>query len=290
MGGKFSVDSSPRRPGENTLVVATDYAGDIEVARAIRDAVRRSRLQHRRRSRRRGTTSKGWLTSRRCDSDVKGDAGRRRRRGRPGAHPRRRSPERDEAFDARRAARPATDDEIRAAFGASALPARSFEGEILADAARDGEYVAGANRDGWHLRGVAASDLGRGCRFREPREGTTALSAARSASRPRSRGVTSSTSVRSTGAVAGSVRRRRREKPPSAAAVDRPGRVMAAIVEQRHDTRESTVRDRAPYDVHLAVLKGAEMIASRRRPLDEADRRPPRRPRPSPWRGSPTPT
>ena len=55
--------------------------------------------------------------------------------------------------------RPSTDEEIRAAFGASggSLGPVGFKGEIIADEAlRDGQFVAGANRDGWHLRGVEA--------------------------------------------------------------------------------------------------------------------------------------
>ena len=55
--------------------------------------------------------------------------------------------------------RPATDEEIRAAFGASggSLGPVGFKGEVVADEAlREGQFVAGANRDGWHLRGVEA--------------------------------------------------------------------------------------------------------------------------------------
>src|SRR5207302_5119267 len=55
--------------------------------------------------------------------------------------------------------RPATDDEIRAAFGAGggSLGPVGFDGEVVADEAlREGQFVAGANRDGWHLRGVEA--------------------------------------------------------------------------------------------------------------------------------------
>src|SRR5439155_3612093 len=58
-----------------------------------------------------------------------------------------------------RPARPSTDDEIRAAFGASggSLGPVGFKGEVIADEAlRHGRFVAGANRDGWHLRGVEA--------------------------------------------------------------------------------------------------------------------------------------
>ena len=53
--------------------------------------------------------------------------------------------------------RPATDDEIRAAFGADggSLGPVGVTVEIVADETlREGQFVAGANRNGWHLRGV----------------------------------------------------------------------------------------------------------------------------------------
>ncbi len=56
---------------------------------------------------------------------------------------------------------PATEDEIRAAFGAEpgSLGPVGFEGPVLVDETlREGQFVAGANRTGWHLRGV---ELGR---------------------------------------------------------------------------------------------------------------------------------
>src|SRR5204862_148180 len=55
--------------------------------------------------------------------------------------------------------RPATDDEIRAAFGVGggSLGLVGVDVEVIADEAlRDGQYVAAANEDGWHLRGVQA--------------------------------------------------------------------------------------------------------------------------------------
>jgi hypothetical protein len=55
--------------------------------------------------------------------------------------------------------RPATDEEIRAAFGAGggSLGPVGFSGEVIADKALlEGQFVAGANRDGFHLRGVEA--------------------------------------------------------------------------------------------------------------------------------------
>jgi prolyl-tRNA synthetase len=54
-------------------------------------------------------------------------------------------------------ARLATDEEIRAAFGADpgSIGPVGFAGEIVADEAlREGQFVAGANRTGFHLRGV----------------------------------------------------------------------------------------------------------------------------------------
>jgi prolyl-tRNA synthetase len=56
--------------------------------------------------------------------------------------------------------RPATEEEIREAFGAgggSIGPVGVDGVEVIADEAlRNGQFVAGANRDGWHLRGVEA--------------------------------------------------------------------------------------------------------------------------------------
>src|SRR3954470_5348784 len=54
-------------------------------------------------------------------------------------------------------ARPSTEEEIRAAFGADpgSLGPVGFAGEVVADELlREGQFVAGANRTGWHLRGV----------------------------------------------------------------------------------------------------------------------------------------
>ncbi len=71
-------------------------------------------------------------------------------------------------------ARAATEDEIRAAFGADpgSLGPVGFAGEIVADdSLRDGQFVAGANRTGYHLRGV---EHGRDfqARFADLREAT----------------------------------------------------------------------------------------------------------------------
>src|SRR5438309_2316432 len=53
--------------------------------------------------------------------------------------------------------RPATEEEIRDAFGADpgSLGPVGFSGEVVADETlREGQFVAGANRTGRHLRGV----------------------------------------------------------------------------------------------------------------------------------------
>jgi prolyl-tRNA synthetase len=55
------------------------------------------------------------------------------------------------------AVRPATEEEIRAVFGADPgyLGPVGFAGDVVLDEAlAEGQYVAGANRSGWHLRGV----------------------------------------------------------------------------------------------------------------------------------------
>ena len=57
------------------------------------------------------------------------------------------------------AVRPATEDEIRHAFGADpgSIGPIGFTGPVVADEAlREGQFVAGANRTGWHVRGVEA--------------------------------------------------------------------------------------------------------------------------------------
>ena len=71
--------------------------------------------------------------------------------------------------------RPATEEEIREAFGADpgSLGPVGFTGEIVADEAlREGQFVAGANRTGWHLRGVEAGrDFAAALRGHPPAEG-----------------------------------------------------------------------------------------------------------------------
>ncbi len=85
--------------------------------------------------------------------------------------------------------RPATEAEIRAAFGAGggSLGPIGIDVEVIADEAlREGQFVAGANRDGWHLRGVEA---GRDYQpafadIRQAKEGDACPVLRRSAERP----------------------------------------------------------------------------------------------------------
>jgi prolyl-tRNA synthetase len=166
--------------------------------------------------------------------------------------------------------RPSTDDEIRAAFGASggSLGPVGFEGKVIADLTlQEGQFVAGANRDGFHLRGVEAgrdyepefADL------REPLEGDRC---------PECDGaLTFQTAIEvghifyfadkySSGLDATFLDEDGKEKPLLGGSYGiGPGRVLAAVVEQSHD-EDGIVWPRAiaPYDVHLVVLKGAEEI------------------------------
>jgi prolyl-tRNA synthetase len=166
--------------------------------------------------------------------------------------------------------RPATDEEIRAAFGASggSLGPVGFKGEVVADEAlRGGQFVAGANRDGWHLLGVEAGRdfQPRFADLRESHEGDTCP-------------VCGGKLQFETAIEVGHIFKlgTRYSKPLGATFVDEDGqekplvmgsygiglaRVIAATVEQSHD--ENGIiwpASIAPYDVHVVVVKGAEEI------------------------------
>jgi prolyl-tRNA synthetase len=164
--------------------------------------------------------------------------------------------------------RPATEDEIRAAFGADpgSIGPVGFDGVVLADETlREGQFVGGANRTGWHLRGVEA---GRDyeARFADLRVPTEA-----------DRCVNCGGELRFETAIeVGHIFKlgTRYSVPLEATFLDEdgqerplvmgsygigPGRVMAAAVEQRHDSDgirwPSSI---APYDVHVVVLPGVD--------------------------------
>jgi len=282
MGGKFSVDFlAPSGSGENTLVMCEngDYAADLEVAQAIpHDAVLPAPIGGPQEVETPGvTTIEGLADFLGIDAAatskampvVKGDGtlvlalvrGDDRL-------------SETKLYDALPGpSRPATDDEIRAAFGASggSLGPIGFGGEIVADEAlRDGEYVSGANRDGWHLRGVAAGRdfQPRFADLREPREGDRCPvcgGALRFQTAIEVGHIFNFGSFYSEPLQATFLDEDGREKPLLGGSYGiGPGRVMAAIVEQRNDDQGIVWPPSvAPYDAHVVVLKGAEETGER---------------------------
>jgi prolyl-tRNA synthetase len=166
--------------------------------------------------------------------------------------------------------RPATGEEIRAAFGAGggSLGPVGFKGEVIADPTlRDGQFVAGANRDGWHLRGVEAGRdyEPRFADLREPNEGDRCPvcgGALRFQTAVEVGHIFNFGSFYSVPLEATFLDEDGREKPLLGGSYGvGPGRVMAAIVEQHND--ENGIiwpAELAPYGVHVVVLKGAEEI------------------------------
>jgi prolyl-tRNA synthetase len=174
------------------------------------------------------------------------------------------------------AVRPATEEEIRTAFGADpgSLGPVGFKGEIVADEVlRDGQFVTGANRTGWHYRGVEQGRdfQARFADLRVPVETDRCV---------RCGGELSFQTAIEVGHIfkLGT----RYSVPLEAMFLDEDGRekplvmgsygiglarVMAAAVEQRHD--EAGIQwpaALAPYDVHVVALPGvaeqAEQAAS----------------------------
>jgi prolyl-tRNA synthetase len=164
--------------------------------------------------------------------------------------------------------RPATPEEIKEGFGADpgSIGPVGFEGEIIADETlREGQFVAGANETGSHLRGVEAGRdyQARFADLRRPVEGDRC---------PNCGGALRFQTAIEVGHIFkfGS----RYSEPLGAMFLDEdgqekplmggsygigPGRVMAAIVEQKHDENgiiwPAAV---APYDVHIVALPGLE--------------------------------
>ncbi len=166
--------------------------------------------------------------------------------------------------------RPATDDEIRAGFGASggSLGPVGFTGEIVADEAlRQGQFVAGANRDGWHLLGVEAG------RDYEPRFADLRESAATDRCPSCGGPLRFETAIElghifklgtrySAPLGATFLDEDGREKPLVMGSYGiGPARIMATAVEQLHDEHGIVWPAAiAPYDAHVVVLPGAEEI------------------------------
>ena len=170
--------------------------------------------------------------------------------------------------------RPATTEEIQAAFGADpgSIGPVGFKGEIVIDEAlREGQFVAGANRTGFHLRGVEhGRDFeGRFHDLRQPREGDTC---------PECGGKLRFQTAIEVGHIFkfGS----RYSEPLGATFLDEdgkekplvggsygigPARVLAAVAEQRYDEEKGMTwpASIAPYDIHVVVLPGLEEQAAR---------------------------
>src|SRR6201987_5362588 len=169
--------------------------------------------------------------------------------------------------------RPATEEEIRAAFGAGggALGPVGVDVEVIADEAlREAQYVAGANEDGKHLRGVQA---GRDYEpafadIRQAKDGDAC---------PECGGT-----LRIATAIEGGHIFKLGTFPPKpfgATFLDEDGRekplvmgsygiglarTMAAVVEQSHDENGIVwPKSVAPYDAHVVALPGADEIALR---------------------------
>ena len=282
MGGSESVDFlAPSGSGENTLVTCErgDYAADLEVARGIPRAPELpERLEAPAEVETPGVTTIEALaeflgvdaaaTSKampvvKADGTlvlalVRGD---------------------DRLEEAKTAAalgsgfRPATEDEIRQAFGADpgSIGPIGFGGEILADETlREGQFVVGANRTGRHLRGAEhGRDFeARFADLREPREGDTC---------PRCGGALRFQTALEVGHIfkLGT----HYSEPLGARFLDEdgaerpvvmgsygigPGRIMAAVVEQRHDEHGiAWPRSLAPYEVEVVAIgaAGPEAVA-----------------------------
>ena len=277
MGGKFSIDFlAPSGSGENTLVTCEngDYAADLEVARAIpRDAVLPERLDAPEEIETPGVetiddlaeflaldasaTSKAMPVVKEDGTLVlaliRGDD---------------RLSE-TKLYDALPgASRPATEDEIRSAFGAGggSLGPIGFEGEVIADEAlRQGQFVAGANRDGRHLRGVEAGRdyEPRIADLREPLAGDRCPEcggALRFRTAVEVGHIFNFGSFYSAPLEATFLDEDGQEKPLLGGSYGiGPGRVMAAIIEQHYD--EAGIIwpvSVAPYDVHVVVIAGLE--------------------------------
>jgi prolyl-tRNA synthetase len=282
MGGKESLDYlAPSGSGENTLVTCEhgDYAADLEIARGIpRAAVFPEPLAEPQDVETPGVTTIEAL------ADFLGiDAGATSK-----AMPVVKSDGMlvlalirgdDRLEDAKLTTalgsdfRPATEDEIREAFGADpgSIGPVGFGGEIVADEAlRDGQFVVGANRTGHHRRGV---EQGRdfSARFadvRQPREGDACPScggALRFQTAIEVGHIFKFGDRYATPLGATFLDEDGKERPLIGGSYGiGPARVMAAVVEQNHDEHGITwPKSVAPYDVHVVALSGLDEQAER---------------------------
>ncbi len=280
MGGSESRDYlAPSEAGENTLVTCErgDYAADLEIARGVpRPAEFPEALGSPEEVATPGVTTiedvaqllgiDAAATSKAMPIVINGQVVLGLVRG-------------DDRLDEGKlqealgqAFRPATEDEIREAFGAdpgSIGPVGTTVEVVADDALREGQFVAGANRTGHHLRGVEAGrDFEpRFANIREVREGDTC---------PKCGGALRLQTAIEVGHIF--KLETRYSEPLEASFLDEdgkekplimgsygigPARTMAAIVEQHHDDDgikwPSLV---APHDVHVIALPGLEEQAA----------------------------
>jgi prolyl-tRNA synthetase len=282
MGGKFSIDFlAPSGSGENTLVTCEndDYAADCEIARAVaRPPVLPERLDAPVKVETPGvTTIEGLAEFLDLDPAATSKAMPMVKEDGTLVLALVRGDDRlseTKLFDALAGpSRPATDGEIRAAFGAGggSLGPVGFAGEVIADESlREGQFVAGANRDGWHLQGVEAGRdyEPRFADLREPGEGDRCPECGGAL---RFRTAVEVGHIFNFGAFY--------SVPLGAAFLDEDGqerpllggsygiglaRVMAAVVEQRGDEQGLVwPASISPYDAHVIALPGAEEVADR---------------------------
>ena len=274
MGGSYSIDYlAPSGSGENTLVTCErgDYAADLEIARGVpRAPTFPERLDAPDEVETPDIATcedlAGFLdidlaaTSKAMPVVADGNVVLALVRG-------------DDRLDEAKLAaalgapaRPAQADEIREAFGAEpgSLGPVGFGGRILLDETmREGQFVAGANRTGFHLRGV---EHGRDFEaeiadIRLSREGDAC---------PRCGGALRFQTAIEVGHIfklgtfysvpldAMYLDEQSVERPIVMGSYGiGPGRVLAAVVEQRHDERGIVwPASIAPYDVHVLSLAG----------------------------------
>jgi prolyl-tRNA synthetase len=283
MGGSESLDFlAPSGSGENTLVTCErgDYAADLEIARGIPRAPEfPERLSTPEEVETPGvTTIEGLAQFLGIDEAATSKAMPVTKQDGTVVLALVRGDDRLEAAKLASALgsdfRPSTVEEIQAAFGADpgSLGPVGFSGEIIVDEAlREGQFVAGANRTGFHLRGVEyGRDFeGRLFDLRQPREGDRC---------PECGGALRFQTAIEVGHIfkfetkyseplgATFLDEDGKEKPLVGGSYGiGPGRVLAAVVEQRYDEEKGMTwpASIAAYDVHVVVLPGLEEQAAR---------------------------
>jgi len=283
MGGSESADFlAPSGSGENTLVTCEkgDYAADLEIARGVpRPPDFPARLDAPEQVETPGVTTIDAL------ADLLGVDPAATSKAMPVVNGEgtlvlglvRGDDRLDEAKLAAvlgSSVRPATEDEIRDAFGADpgSIGPVGFSGEVLADESlREGQFVTGANRTGWHLRGV---EHGRDFRarfddIRQPREGDACP---RCGGRLRFQTAVEVGHIFKLGTFyseplgARYLDEEGKERPILMGSYGiGPGRIMAAVVEQHHDEQGiAWPSSLAPYEVEVVAIgaAGAEAVGT----------------------------